>query len=76
MLKLFNCIFLFLGINSINVDNFTDMKIIFDDYNDEKKNNKIFYKIFISFILLIKPIYFLYKIIQNNNKIFCRLCFI
>ena len=70
MLKLFNCIFLFLGINSINVDNFTDMKIIFDDYNDEKKNNKIFYKIFISFILLIKPIYFLYEIIQNNNKIF------
>lgn len=70
MLKLFNCIFLFLGINQINVDNFTDMKIIFDDYNNEKKNNnKICYKLFISLILLIKPIYFLYEIIQNNNKI-------
>lgn len=37
MLKLFNCIFLFLGINQINIDNFTDMKIIFDDYDDVKK---------------------------------------
>lgn len=71
MLKLFNCIFLFLGINQINIDNFTDMKIIFDDYDDvKKKNNKICYKIFISLILLIKPIYFFYEIIQNNNKIF------
>lgn len=76
MLKLLNCIFVFLGINSVNLENFNDINLLFNDYEDvnrekDKKNEgKICYRIFISIVLLIKPIYFLYEIIQDGTHIF------
>ena len=74
MLKLLNCIFAFLGIDGVNIENFNDINILFNDYQDvdRKKNNKngakICYRIFISLVLLIKPIYFLFEIIQIKTK--------
>ena len=76
MLKTINLIFNFLGLNKINLDNFSDMNVIFNNFEDLNKMNdklnkcKIFYRVIITLILLVKPIYFLYEIITNNIRDF------
>ena len=38
MLKLINILFDILGLNRLNIDNFTDMNVIYDNYDDIHKN--------------------------------------
>ena len=76
MLKLLNVLFDILGLNKINIENFTDINVIYDNYNDVHKNKdkvnccKTTYRVFIAIFLLIKPIYYFYEIIEDGTKIF------
>ena len=76
MLKLINILFDILGLNRLNIDNFTDMNVIYDNYDDIHKNKdkvnkcRIAYRIIIGLFLLMKPVYYFYEIIEDGSRIF------
>lgn len=74
MLKFINCIFLLIGLNKINVENFNDINLLLNDYEDVEKNinklklNVMVYRGFISILLLIRPAYYAYEIFVLDEK--------
>ena len=75
MLKFINCIFLFIGVNKINVENFSDINLLLNDYEDVNKKvdrlkmNVMVYRAFISILFLIRPTYYAYEIYGLGEKI-------
>ena len=57
MLKLMNILFDILGLNRLNIDNFTDINVIYDNYDDIHKNKdkvnkcKVAYRVIIGIFL-------------------------
>jgi len=74
MLKFINCIFLFIGLNKINIENFNDINLLLDDYEDVDKKidrmkvNVMVYRAFISILFLIRPAYYAYEIFGLDEK--------